>query len=111
MPTVQNGSMMSLKEIQSGEAVDPGTNKSIKFEMAPNGLSLSSVVEDTENERKRTYTIDLGNAQVVVNVVDESTAKKEEEGKPAPSKTTSTSTASTTSSSTSPTSSGTATKK
>ena len=110
MPTVQNGSMMSLKEVQSGEAVDPGTNKSIKFEMAPNGLSLSSVVEDTENERKRTYTIDLGNAQVVVNVVDESTAKKEEEaeGKAAPSKTTS---SSGTASSTSSTSTSTATKK
>ena len=109
MPIVQNGSMMSLKEVQSGEAVDPGTNKSIKFEMAPNGLSLSSVVEDTENERKRTYTIDLGNAQVVVNVVDESTAKKEEEaeGKPAPAKTTSSGTAT----SSTATSSSTTTKK
>lgn len=83
MVALQNGSVVSLKDLLAGNCTDGPTGLPIQFKLAENGLSGTSSFNDEtdpKNKRVRGYSFDLSNAQAVVNVTDEVLP----ESKPAP---------------------------
>lgn len=74
MVALQNGSVVSLRDLLGGNVTDGPTGLPIKFKLAENGLSgTASVTDETDpkNKRVRGYSFDLSNAQAVVNLTDE----------------------------------------
>lgn len=87
MVALQNGSVVSLKDLLSGNCTDGPTGLPIQFKLAENGLSGTSSFNDEtdpKNKRVRGYSFDTSLCQVPVVVTDEIIPEAKPEAKPAP---------------------------
>jgi hypothetical protein len=88
MVALQNGSVVTVRDLVSGNCTDGPTGLPIQFKLAENGLSGTASINDEtdpKNKRVRGYTFDLSLCQVPVTVTDQELPEaKAEATKPAP---------------------------